>query len=170
MKHWNTLWLGKNTVNGWESNARWLTQKSRWKLHVPQLPFPPERRNGVTAGLGLCRDVEMMLDFAQCSQLHFCTVLINCSIAKALMMFSSWRDREACAFLHLFFVLKKCLKIFSEGVFLLKWIRVFNRGEKISSPLEYTGTTHPQPRTSEMHGRNFNVCRLHPQLDYDKVY
>lgn len=91
---WNTLWLGKNTVSGWESDARRLTQKSRQKPHILKLLFPPERRNQATAGLGFCRDVETMLDFAGCSWLHFCTVFINCSIRKALVMFSNWRNTE----------------------------------------------------------------------------
>lgn len=116
---WNTLWLGKTTVHGWESRARRLTRKNRQKLHISQPLFLLEMWNWATAGLGWHRDVEMMLSPMRCSQLHDCPVFLNpkhsCSNSKALTMLY---NREDCAFLSplVFFFKEMSQNIFSGSV------------------------------------------------------
>lgn len=96
---WNTLWLGKTTVHGWESKARRLTRKNRQKLHILQSLFLLEMWNWATAGLGWHGDVEAMLSVMGCSWLHVCPVFLNskcsCSNSKALTMLY---NREVCVF------------------------------------------------------------------------
>lgn len=126
---WNTLWLGKTTVDGWKSRARRLTWKNQQKLHVPQALFLLDLWNWATSGLGWHRNVEMMLNLVRSSQLHICPVFLNpkrsCSNSKGLTTFY---NRGLCFSL---FVLKKCLKILSQQVLLLKGI-----GEKHKQTLE----------------------------------
>lgn len=96
---WNTLWLGKTTVHGWESKARRLTQKNKTKTACSPVAVSSGDVELSNCWVGWHRDVEAMLIVVGYSWLRVCPVFLNpkrsCSNSKALTMLY---NREVCVF------------------------------------------------------------------------
>lgn len=156
----HSKWVGKHCLE--------INSESRWNVHVPWLLFPPERRHWATAGLGSCRDVEMMLNFRGCSWLHFCTAFIPPKCCCSWGCFPAEGTQGGLCFSPLVFCFKETSWCIFSGSVSTEVDRGIQQRGITSRASKDTGTTHTQ--SSYLRDTRCNsACILSNPLDYDKI-